>query len=562
MIIFLFILFDIIHSQINIATHGEIWYCNSHPLDNIEISPLSSNDLDRIKQLQQVHVMIRHGTRTSHINIQQYFPNSTEYYQCDISTITSRINRKNNEYFIPMLEIYENGNQLLLNSNCEMEQSWPNLIDQQHENAQILINAYMSSNDKSQLFDISLTNKQSITKDYIKIYTSNAERCMLSTMAMISYLLNISATNSTKLQPIIETITNDPKFNPYSPWNNAICTQQEQYKLWQNKSTNDMFSNYINPKREIIMNDEKYINTMKSYQEQGGVIINESFAFHEHPGFRIANFYCNGLNLPLDDKTFWDLIQIGKNYTSTIPNRFSNDQFERKYLEKQRCIYHFYAIPMYKRVYDDIYKMLTNEMENDKFILHSAHDSSIIAFLSGLNLYDGIVPYFAQFWTLEIYSSNDEEDGEYLFRFTHRGEFIEYEHCKQEYEDKQSELCNLDILLNNGFKNVNITQREWAEKSCANLMDDCECGYCEYDNQDNNDMNNGKWILEGYSFLIGICCGLTIFGLIHLVLWYIKLWKKQEASYGYQQQIANHDDDGNDSSDVEMIGGNEILDTK
>ena len=95
----------------------------------------------------------------------------------------------------------------------------------------------------------------------MKLYSSNHERCMLSTISLASHLLNISASNETKLYPpMIETVTNDIEFNPYEPWGNTICTQQPQYIAWYNESMTDIFDNYINPKRQLLMNE--YQDTM------------------------------------------------------------------------------------------------------------------------------------------------------------------------------------------------------------------------------------------------------------------------------------------------------------
>eukprot|EP01084_Bolivina_argentea_P300268 517719_1 len=441
---FLSLHINYIKSTVNIATDGEIWYCNSNPSNTISISPLSSSDLQRINKLEQVQVMTRHGTRTSHKNLQDYFPNNTQYYQCDISTITSRINTNNNinnynKYFIPMIQTFEYDNQLLLHSNCQMEQSWPILINQQQQNTQILINAYMNSNNPSQLFDIKLTNKQLTTLKYIKLYTSNKERCMLSTVIIASKLLNISAYNETLLNPLIETITNDFEFNPYAPWENIMCNAKEQYKSWHNQSMNDIFNNYITPKQKIL--SEKYKNEMNEYVKQGGIIVTDPFSFHEHPGFRIANFYCNGMDIPLTPMSFRNLIEIGKEYASIQPIKLSDNKHENKYEQKYKCIYKFMTIPMYKRFLDNIYSVINGDINAKKFILHSAHDSSIISFLSGLNMHDGIPPYFAQFMTLELYSANIDHvynknnNIKYLFRFTHKGMFIPYEYCYDEYNN-------------------------------------------------------------------------------------------------------------------------------
>eukprot|EP01084_Bolivina_argentea_P053132 97551_1 len=149
----------ITESVVNIATNKEAWYCNINPFDKHQISTLSDNDFTRIVKLKQVHAMTRHGERTAYFNIQKYFPNSTQYYHCNISTITSRIqyadiDSNNNQYFVSMHKKYEYDNQYLQHSNCQRMQSYKSLINQHKQNAQILIKAYMNNNNASKLFNI------------------------------------------------------------------------------------------------------------------------------------------------------------------------------------------------------------------------------------------------------------------------------------------------------------------------------------------------------------------------------------------------------------------------
>ena len=89
----------------------------------------------------------------------------------------------------------------------------------------------------------------------------------------------------------------------------------------------------------------------------------------------------------------------------------------------------------------------------------------------------------------------NNNDTLYLFRFTNKGPFIPYEYCMDEYNDGEYndgelELRGLNILLNKGFKDANITQREWADKRCSTLLDDCVCGYCQEDEIEINGTEN------------------------------------------------------------------------
>ena len=484
------------------------------------LSPLSSSDLHRINKLEQVHVMTRHGSRTHHDNLQKYFPAVKQYYQCNISSITSRvqyIDSQNEQYFVSMLRTYQNDDNWLQHSNCQRMQSYPNLIEQHQQNAHILINAYMQNDDSpSHLFNLN-QNEQSM--DQMKFYTSDRERCMMSTMVLVSTLLNISSSATSAISPTIETITNDRDTNPYS--HNLICETNEQYKQWQNKYLDDIYTNFIEPKHNQIMHQDHDLFAL--YRNEGGLVGNSSVRNFEHPGYDSMFFYCNGFDIPLTNETFWALVDAHIRYSVAIhPNKESEDENERYYAEKKQCFAHFRGIPMYKRYFDDIMAMKQKKDGYKKFILHSAHDSSIDTFLNGLGMNDGITPYFAQMMTLEIYSENGEA-GKYLFRFTNKGLFVPYEYCADEYDVNESELCDLDILLQYGFAaaDVNVSNREWATDSCASVLDECRCGYCNGDG-DETDKSNDAWQFEGVSFIFGILCGMMMLGILMIVMNYFR----------------------------------------
>eukprot|EP01084_Bolivina_argentea_P160576 279613_1 len=493
--------------------------------------------------------MTRHGERTHSKDIQTYFPNNTQYYHCNISTITSRIqyadiDSTNNQYFVSMHKKYEYDNQYLKHSNCQRMQSYKSLINQHKQNAQILIKAYMNNNNASKLFNIYETNQQSNTEQFIKVYTSNKERCMMSTLVLISTLLNISSSNQTLISPTIETITNDLDMNPYTPINNYICTQNEQFNQWNNKYIDDISNNYIQPKHDNIL--LLYADAIDAYIKAGGIMVNSTVFRWEDPGFQVTFYYCNGLDIPLANHTFWRLVDESVHRFSAIhPDKNSADKHEQIYAEKKQCYNHFLGIPMYKRYFDDIYALINGDVDYKKFILHSAHDSSIAWFLNGLGLHDGIIPYFAQMFTLEIYSAsrmdeyNIENDIKYLFRWTNKGEFVPYEYCANEYMETNGQLCDLNILLENGFKDVNITQRYWAENKCKTMLDDCVCGYCN----ENKNEDNSKWMFEEISFVIGLLSGFVLLGLVLLM---IKCLKKKWTTpqRNYQEAL--------DGSDIEL----------
>eukprot|EP00486_Rosalina_sp_Unknown_P016540 CAMPEP_0201594926 /NCGR_PEP_ID=MMETSP0190_2-20130828/192094_1 /ASSEMBLY_ACC=CAM_ASM_000263 /TAXON_ID=37353 /ORGANISM="Rosalina sp." /LENGTH=238 /DNA_ID=CAMNT_0048054727 /DNA_START=489 /DNA_END=1202 /DNA_ORIENTATION=- len=223
-------------------------------------------------------------------------------------------------------------------------------------------------------------------------------------MTIASKLLNI--TNDTSLHPKIETITNDLEFNPYTPASNAICNSNPQYQKWTQMTSTDLFDNYIHPKQHDLKTKQQDI--INEYIKEGGKWYDTPYNAMDHAGFQIVLYYCNGFDIPLSADTFWKMVNDGVEWISIQPDRSSDAPKEIEYAKKHKCVDHFMSIPMYKRFFDEIHRLIDNNEDKKSFILHSAHDSTLKLFLSGLNLYDGVFPYFAQFVTLEIYSVNEE----------------------------------------------------------------------------------------------------------------------------------------------------------
>eukprot|EP00485_Elphidium_margaritaceum_P000787 CAMPEP_0202689484 /NCGR_PEP_ID=MMETSP1385-20130828/4733_1 /ASSEMBLY_ACC=CAM_ASM_000861 /TAXON_ID=933848 /ORGANISM="Elphidium margaritaceum" /LENGTH=471 /DNA_ID=CAMNT_0049344621 /DNA_START=230 /DNA_END=1642 /DNA_ORIENTATION=- len=467
--------------------------------------------------------MTRHGTRTSHRSLSEYFANDTQFYECDIATITTRVNTETLTYSAPMLQHYEDDNQWLVHSNCQLQQSWPTLLQQHQQNAQIISDAYLASDAKHHLFNAHSNNNNhnhNNLTSYIQSYTSNYERCMLSSITLLSHLLNISASNATHITPLLSTITNDVSFNPYAPWSNAMCAQQPQFTLWRNYTTIDMFDAFIIPRRHQLMRE--YAQTLREYEQHGGRVIDAPYEYHEHPSFRLANFYCNGMDIPLPNHTFFSLIEMGEKYASIQPHASDDDELAMEYAPKWQCTNFFYSIPMYLRFKTEIEALIQRNANAKKLVIHSAHDSSIVAFLSGMAMYHGSFPYFAQFLTLEIYGTGSND--RFLFRFTHRGEFVPFPlgNCSVEYAVLDTQLCDLNELWTHVFGRVhNATQRTWANESCATLLDDCVCGYCARSSEESGRVQS---VVQPYSFFIGMCVGVLLCGMTYVVVSYIRRW--------------------------------------
>ena len=157
--------------------------------------------------------------------------------------------------------------------------------------------------------------------------------------------------------------------------------------------------------------------------------------------------------------------------------------------EANRCFTHQINRSAYNKVYNRLMSVLSGNDERKMYIVAS-QGGPTISFLWGLDLFDDreFVKQ-ADIVTFEVYKkyntdSSEDDDGtvdtsNYVFRFTRDGEFVPYKPCQDDYDLNNSELCDLDILLNDefGFSDV-INGTQWRQL-CENVLDECLCGFCD-----------------------------------------------------------------------------------
>ena len=119
-----------------------------------------------------------------------------------------------------------------------------------------------------------------------------------------------------------------------------------------------------------------------------------------------------------------------------------------------------------------------------KILSIAMHGSAIRRYLWGLNVYDNRNVFEnAEMSTLEIYSANpynglnDYGNIKYLFRWTREGEFIPYPPCNHIYDTKNTQLCDLEIMLQNDFNDAMPIQ-DFNKEICPFAMSKCLCDIC------------------------------------------------------------------------------------
>ena len=74
-------------------------------------------------------------------------------------------------------------------------------------------------------------------------------------------------------------------------------------------------------------------------------------------------------------------------------------------LDQQYCYYHTISIPMLNLYKTEIEKLIYNDNNKSKFVIYSAHGSTLMYLLGGHNIWD-FKPFFnGEMVTLEIYSA-------------------------------------------------------------------------------------------------------------------------------------------------------------
>eukprot|EP01084_Bolivina_argentea_P033127 61308_1 len=452
----------ICNTDVHISTNGIPWMCNNDPETTQSISTLRQSDQNLINKLEQVHAMHRHGSRVGSYPISTFLPNTDLQYNCNITSIVTRQYKQNGYYtennlkqIFNLRKIYVK-NEQQAEGNCQAFQSLKHLIPQQQANAHHIKAAYIG-NKSHHLFDNSILNDISnnlITNaedNRISLSSTDYERTLSSLSVVISELFfsNIDASIAENI--IVNANIHDQNNDPYSWY--STCENTDEYKQW--KSLIDT----ARIKSTFTVSNSKFANdTISAFESEGGIW------FSSEVGNQLLYPYCAEMKLPLTNDTFWNAVRLS----------YDIDTVKDTNINQTECYYHFLNIPMLNKIYNYINMMKQNSYP--KLVLHSVHDLTIIRVLQSFGIYDYNLIMFGELVTLELYSAFNQSDL-YYFRFTRKGEFIPYPTC--DYQNGQTELCDLNVLLERSFKNI-ISTKEWVNK-CNTLITDCVCGYCDSD---------------------------------------------------------------------------------
>ena len=89
-----------------------------------------------------------------------------------------------------------------------------------------------------------------------------------------------------------------------------------------------------------------------------------------------------------------------------------------------------------------------------------------------------------------------------------------------DYQQGATELCDLDIMLNNSFYDA-VDMDTYSDDVCANLVSDCRCGFCgtttTTDEPCSGSDNGESFDMGSVNFWVGFLTAVLVMAIIGLI---------------------------------------------
>ena len=250
-------------------------------------------------------------------------------------------------------------------------------------------------------------------------------------------------------------------------------------------------------------------------------------------GLSFLPAYCDNMKIPLPPDLF-DLV-INTTYINeqlkwqNEYNMYNNDSKNSSSSTKNQTKHELWQLvssPMRYIVYQHALNATaasglstSSNTNNNNIIYHSFHDSSILIFLAGLGISNGIPPIFAEILLIEIYEIKSEYDETYFpsgfgFRFIRNEDVLEFDHenCTK-LINMGSQLCDLNVLLLY-LNDKAMDQNEWEVymQDYLNNVSSSSSSGGSNDSGDDDCKSNKKYTEKDMNskFLEGIFVGVAI----------------------------------------------------
>ncbi len=398
-------------------------YCNDDPTKST-IVPLTSAQLSKVKSIKQVEVMIRHGARTPWGAEPCWVNYDVKWNDCNVTELMlaspTPYPYDSNKVAEPWLfrKIYDAFPSELNGENCYTGQLLSKGYDQELENGHILRKQYLENSNPS-LNIFPSTNWTKIKEDQYFLRSDDEQRTLMSGQTVLSTLFDVYK------QSIVPWHTGDEAIDQIAP-NPTACPALNGVQELSYASP-DFLKN----------NNSAEMNALTSQLDD---ILGAGYWTWYNVIDCFMTTVCTGREIPANPTT--GAVLNDEIFNATIRSVEYQYAYNSNYNFSR-----FAKLGMGNTVYEmrtRLQAAVNNEAGAVKFALWSAHDTSVMPFLSailvrpdGSNAWDGRWAQYASQVTIELYQAVSGGD---LFRLTYNGKPLLVPGCTDT-------LCSVTVLL-------------------------------------------------------------------------------------------------------------------
>ena len=284
----------------------------------------------------------------------------------------------------------------------------------------------------------------------IRVISTDTERTTASAIALVQALFDIDASALAKNPSAYVRLQTHA--TSYDPWRAYDFGDFERYFFDGAEADSPELQEYVA--------SDFYVDTARQWKEETGSNVTLDFG-----GLQVMQPLCAGLALPISKQLLLDVYRASEEYQSRIFSNSGRFAARMTALEMGPLALHILGFIDAK-----LQSSQQQAQQVDDLVLHSFHDTSVMFLLQGLRLdWNGRFPMFAELVVLEIYTLADGSNAtsglydDKVFRWLRNGEWLPatYPGCVAEYEDFDTQLCPLGVLIDH-LESIALTMPEYA----------------------------------------------------------------------------------------------------
>lgn len=464
-------------------------YCLKN-LNKRKIPPLTAEQRARVSSLEQVQVLIRHGSRTPYKKYSCWEDYTVTWNNCNVTElmIASPSYTDPNRPAPWLFRKLYDGSEDALGGNCYTGQLVSDGYNQEVANGQFLRQAYLESD--LPLFNTTVWT-QINTDEEVYLRSDDEQRTLMSGQLLVHGMFNISQ------QIIVPWHTGDYNLDQIYP-NSNVCPRL------------DTLEDAIYATPDFVRFNTSNEAQILNYQLDN--IWGAGYWSWYYTLDCIMTTLCTDRPLPDGGQTPAQIYMNETIFNRTLAhfefqyeylNRYNNSQWAK--LAMGNTAWHV-RTNLFNVLYNESSSLHTNTPL--KFALFSGHDTTIQPFLAAIlrENWDGRWPGYASMVTIELYSTVESETNpstneldNYLFRIVYNSEVVSIPECADP-------LCPVQVLID-----ALSFGQEYMPCSVTTdaVIPDDDTGACSDDN--GTDLATGIWVMLIFlSLLVGGLVGAGV----------------------------------------------------